>query len=129
MNQSNIHNQHHGFPLSFAQNQINQHNQYKAEFDNIRQNAAQVDQHVVRVVHGMEKAEPIYPREHIHNPNAHVHFPPTQAAVDSESDDQEEEEDDGRRHDNNDREDFDDEEGGVHGEEEPNEEDDLNKRD
>jgi len=62
---------------------------------------------------------------HIHNPNAHVHFPATEAVVDNESD----EEEDGRRHDNNDREDFDDEDGGVHGEEEPNEEDDLNKRD
>lgn len=61
---------------------------------------------------------------HVHNPNAHVHFPAHESAVvDDESDEE------GARHNNNDREDFDDEEGGVHGEEEPNEEDDLNKRD
>lgn len=128
MNHSNVHQQHHGgFPLSYAQNQINQHNQYRADFDNIRQSAAQVEHHVVRVVNEqMNAAATLSHPANIHNPNAHVHFPASQAVIDNESD---EEEEDGRRHDNNDREDFDDEEGGVHGEEEHNEEDDLNKRD
>jgi hypothetical protein len=80
----------------------------------------------VRVVNEqMNAAATLSQPAHIHNPNAHVHFPASEAVVDNESD----EEEDGRRHDNNDREDFDDEEGGAHGEEEPNEEDDLNKRD
>lgn len=127
MNQSNAHHHHHGFPLSYAQNQINQHNQFRAEFDNIRQTAAQVEQHVVRVVKEQQMNSGVTPGghpAHEHNPNAHVHFPAHQAAVvDDESDEE------GARRNNNDREDFDDEEGGVQGEEEPNEEDDLNKRD
>lgn len=125
MNHSNVHQHHHGFPLSYAQNQINQHNQYRAEFDNIRQNAAQVEQHVVRVVNEqLSGATPASHPPHIHNPNAHVHFPANEAVINDESDEEER-----RPNNNDDREDFEDEDGGIQGEDEPNEEDDLNKRD
>lgn len=77
----------------------------------------------MRVVNEQLNGAPATHQAHLHNPNAHVHFPATEAVVDTESDEEE------VRPNNNDREDFDDEEGGMQGEEEPNEEDDLNKRD